>query len=347
LAKRFLIAALASLPLAACGDTGNSGGGGAQQLHIVGSSTVYPFTTAVAEQYQRSNPGRGVTVESTGTGAGMKLFCAGVGDQFPDMTNASRRIKKSEYDDCAAHGVRQVIEVPIGIDGLALIQAAQGSEPMTLTVRDVYMALAATPFGKPNTARTWRDVNPSLPAVPIQVYGPPPTSGTRDSFAELILEKGCDTEAAMKTLKESDSDRHKEVCTKIREDGAYIEAGENDNLLMQKVSANPGTVGVLGYSFYEENTDKVRAIPLGGIAATAETISSLEYPGARIVYIYVKGEHLNAVPGMREFLAEYARGWVNGGYLSRRGLIPAPADIQAAALETTHSLKPLDPSGLK
>jgi phosphate transport system substrate-binding protein len=348
LKKLFFPISIAALTLAGCQDSGaGSGAAGGQQLHIVGSSTVYPFTTAVAEQFQRNNPGRGVTVESTGTGAGMKLFCAGVGDQFPDMTNASRRIKKSEFDDCAAHGVRQVIEVPVGIDGLALIQSAQGSTPLALTVRDVYMALAANPFGKPNAAKTWRDVNPSLPATPIQVYGPPPTSGTRDSFAELILEKGCDSEASMKALKESDSERHKETCTKIREDGVYVEAGENDNLLMQKVAANPGSVGVLGYSFYEENTDKVRAIPLGGVAATAETIASLQYPGARMVYVYAKGEHVNAVPGMREFLAEYAKGWSAGGYLSRRGLIPAPADLQATALDATKSLKPLDASQLK
>jgi phosphate transport system substrate-binding protein len=348
LIKHLLSISLAALALAGCGDQPGSAGKGGQQLHIVGSSTVYPFTTAVAEQFQRNNPGRGVTVESTGTGAGMKLFCAGVGDKFPDMTNASRRIKASELEDCAKHGVKQVIEVPVGIDGLALIQAASGGEPLSLTTRDVYRALAAHPFGKPNTAKTWRDVNPSLPAVPIQVYGPPPTSGTRDSFAELILEKGCESDPAMKALKESDKDKHKEICTKIREgDGVYVEAGENDNLLVQKIAANPGAVGVLGYSFYEENQDKVRAIPLGGIAPTAETISSLAYPGARQVYIYAKGEHLNSVPGMREFLAEYARAWSSGGYLSRRGLIPSPADVQAAALAATTSLKPLDPSQLK
>src|SRR5688572_17153862 len=348
LKKLFIPISLAAFALAGCGDQAGSGSSGAQPLHIVGSSTVYPFTTAVAEQYQRNNPGRGVTVESTGTGAGMKLFCAGVGDTFPDMTNASRRIKKSEHEDCAAHGVKQVIEVPVGIDGLALIQAAAGGEPYRLTTRDVYMALAANPFGKKNVAKTWRDVNPALPAVAIQVYGPPPTSGTRDSFAELILEKGCETDPAMKALKESDKDKHKDLCTKIREgDGVYVEAGENDNLLMQKVSANPGSVGVLGYSFFEENKDKVRAIPLGGIEPNAQTISSLEYPGARQVYIYAKGEHLNAIPGMREFLAEYARGWAAGGYLSRRGLIPSPAEVQASALEATKALKPLDASQLK
>ena len=312
LKKTFLTAALAATMLSGCGEGG--GGSGGQEIQIVGSSTVYPFTTAVAEQFQRTNPGKQVIVESTGTGAGMKLFCNGVGDQFPDMTNASRRIKKSEYEECAKNGVNQVIEVPVGIDGLALVQA-NGGPSFSLTARDVYAALAANPFGKPNTAKTWKDVNPELPAVPIQVFGPPPTSGTRDSFAELILEKGCDTDPAMKALKDSDKDRHKDICTKVREDGAFVEAGENDNLLVQKVSQNPGAIGILGYSFLEENKASVRGIPLGGIAPTAETISNLTYPGARQVYLYVKGEHVNVITGMREFMAEYAKAWGKGGYL--------------------------------
>ncbi|HEX8574576.1 MAG TPA: substrate-binding domain-containing protein [Allosphingosinicella sp.] len=341
--KKSFFAAAAALALAACGQ--QSGGTDGRQIQIVGSSTVYPFTTAVAEQFQRTHPGMSAIVESTGTGAGLKLFCAGVGDQHPDMTNASRRIKASELQDCAKNGVRQVIEVPVGIDGLALIEGKSGA--MGLTVRDIYAALAANPFGKPNTAKTWMDVNPALPAVAIQVYGPPPTSGTRDSLAELILEKGCETDPAMKALKESDKDRHKDLCTKVREDGVYVEAGENDNLLVQKVAANPGAIGVLGYSFLEENVDKVRGIPLGGVAPTAETISGLTYPGARQLYVYAKGEHLNVIPGMREFLAEYAKAWAKGGYLERRGLIPSPADVQAKASEAATRLAPMTADGLK
>ncbi|HEX6376106.1 MAG TPA: substrate-binding domain-containing protein [Allosphingosinicella sp.] len=342
--KPIFAATLATALLAGCGQPSNGGQG--QQIQIVGSSTVYPFTTAVAEQFQRTNPGKSAIVESTGTGAGMKLFCGGVGDQFPDMTNASRRIKASEYQDCAKNGVKQVIEVPVGIDGLALIAGRNGAA-ISLTVRDVYAALAANPFGKPNTAKTWKEVNPALPAVAIQVYGPPPTSGTRDSLAELILEKGCESDPAMKALKESDKDKHKDLCTKVREDGAYVEAGENDNLLVQKVAANPGAIGVLGYSFLEENMDKVQGIPLGGVAPTAESISSLTYPGARQLYLYVKGEHVNVIPGMREFLAEYARAWGKDGYLERRGLIPSPADVQAKGAEAATRLTSLDPSGLK
>jgi phosphate transport system substrate-binding protein len=349
LKKSILLAAVAALTLAACdGQSGGAGGASGQQIHIVGSSTVYPFTTAVAERFAQSNPSFGAPiVESTGTGAGMKLFCGGVGDSFPDMTNASRRIKKSELEDCRKNGVNQVVEVPVGIDGLALIESVTTPNGLRLTAEDVYKALAANPYGKANTAKTWRDVNPALPAVAIQVFGPPPTSGTRDSFAELILEKGCDANPDMKKLKESDSDRHKDLCTKVREDGVYVEAGENDNLLVQKVSANPGAVGVLGYSFMEENADKVRGIPLAGIAPTADTIGNLTYPGARQVYIYAKGEHVNVIPGMREFLAEYAKAWGTGGYLAQRGLVPSPADVQARATEAATKLTPVNAGELK
>jgi phosphate transport system substrate-binding protein len=331
--------------LAACG--GNTSGGANEQIKIVGSSTVYPFTNAVAEDFQRANAGISVIVESTGTGAGMKLFCAGVGSEFPDIVNASRPMKKSEYDACAKAGARSVIEVPIGIDGLTLIEA-NSAQPMNLTQADIYKALAANPFGKgPNTAQTWKDVNPSLPAIKIRVLGPPPTSGTRDSLADLYLEKGCDSDPAMKALKKSDEARHKDICTKVREDGAFVEAGENDNLLVQKVAADPGTLGVLGYSYLEENADKVRPVQIAGVAPTEQTISDLSYPGARKLYIYVKGEHMAAKPRIKGLIAAYAKAWGKGGALERIGLVPfGGADAGAAASQAT-ALKPLDPAALK
>ena len=350
--KRVSIAiSLAAFAVTGCQQGGGAGGGSSQgardQIRIVGSSTVYPFATAVAEQFGRNNPGmKAPIIESTGTRGGMKLFCAGVGTQHPDIENASRRIKKSEFDDCTKNGVTQIIEIPIGIDGLALIEGSQTPQ-FALTQADIYKALAANPFGKPNSAKTWKDVNPSLPATEIRVYGPPPTSGTRDAFAELILEKGCDTDPAMKALKDSDKDKHKDICTKIREDGAYIEGGENDNLLVQKVVANEGTVGIMGYSFLEENADKVRAIPLAGVAPTADTISTYKYPGARPLFIYVKGDHLTAVPGIREYVAEFAKGWAAGGYLSRKGLIPLPADKIGASDQAAKDLKPMTADGLE
>jgi phosphate transport system substrate-binding protein len=346
-----VIRKLSALPLvalvAACGSNGAGGGGSSSDIRVVGSSTIYPFTKAVAEDFMRANAGINVTVESTGTGAGMKLFCAGVGSQHPDVEDASRQIKKSEYETCVKNGVKTIIEVPVGIDGLTIIEGTDGPA-MNLTQADIYKALAANPFGRgPNKAQTWKDVNPSLPAVKIRVLGPPPTSGTRDSLADLYLEKGCDTDPAMKALKKSNEDQHKQICTKIREDGAFVEAGENDNLLVQKVSADPGTLGVLGYSYLEQNADKVRAVKIAGVAPTEATIADLSYPGARKLYIYLKGEHLTAKPKLRDFVAQYAKMWGKGGALERRGLVPFAGSDSATASQQATELKPLAPSGLK
>ena len=339
-----------ALPLlamtAACGS--NSGGdGNAAGIRIVGSSTVYPFAKAVAESFMQAGPGNSVTVESTGTGAGIKLFCAGVGNRFPDIVDASRAMKKSEYDSCAANGVKQIIEVPIGIDGLTIIESSNGPA-LNLTQADIYKALAANPFGKgANTAQTWKDVNPSLPAVKIRVLGPPPTSGTRDSLVDLYLIKGCETDPAMKALKESNEDQHKAICTKVREDGAFVEAGENDNLLVQKVAGDPGTLGILGFSYLEQNADKIRPVKIAGVEPTEQTIADLSYPGARKLYIYLKGEHLAAKPKIREFVAAFAKLWATGGALEKLGLVPfGGADAQAASAQAS-ALKPLDPASLK
>ena len=345
--KKMLVALPMVALVAACGSGGSGSGGSAAQMKVVGSSTVYPFTTAVAEVFQRANPGSSVIVESTGTGAGIKLFCEGVGGQTPDMVNASRQMKASEYESCAQNGAKNVIEVPIGIDGLTLIQA-KDQAPLNLTVDQIYKALAADPFGKgPNKAQTWKDIDPSLPATKIRVLGPPPTSGTRDSLAELILTKGCESDPAMKELKKSDEAKHKDVCTKIREDGAYVEAGENDNLLVQKVSADPGALGVLGFSFLDENADRVAPVSIAGIAPTEATISDLSYPGSRKLYVYVKGEHLAAKPSIKSFIEAYAKAWGKGGALEKRGLVPLhDADLQAATKQAG-ALSPLDPSSLK
>src|SRR4051812_32568513 len=347
--NKIVIALPLTALLAACGSStgGSSSSGSSGDIRIVGSSTVYPFTTSVAEEFMRTNPGVRVTVESTGTGAGMKLFCAGVGNQFPDATDASRPMKKSEYEACAKAGAKTIIEVPIGIDGLTIIEANNG-QAMNLTQADIYKALAANPFGKgTNTAQTWHDVNPSLPAVKIRVLGPPPTSGTRDSLAELYLTKGCDTDPAMKALAKSNEDQHKDICTKIREDGAYVEAGENDNLLVQKVAADSGTLGVLGYSYLEQNAGKIRAVQIAGVTPTEESIANLSYPGARKLFIYVKGEHMQAKPKLRDFIGAYAKMWAKGGPLERRGLVPFGGADATAATQQSTELKPLDPGTLK
>ncbi len=346
------LAAFSLLALSACGQGGGGGGGGdasASRDHILatGSSTVYPFTTAVAEQFLAKNAGmRSPTVESTGTGAGMKQFCAGVGARFPDIVDASRRIKKSEYEDCQKNGVTEIVEIQVGIDGIAFAEANNGPK-LKLTVEDAYKALAANPFGKPNTAKTWKDINPALPAVAIQVYGPPSTSGTRDALAELVLTKGCETDPAMKELKKTDEDRHKDYCTKVREDGVYVDAGENDNLIVQKLGANPNAIGIFGYSFLEENAATLHGVPFNGVTPTYDTIADFSYPGARPLFIYVKKQHLNAIPGLKEFVAEYASAWEPNGYLVRRGLIAAPEETRKANAAAAQDMTPLDPSTLK
>ncbi|MCG2841024.1 substrate-binding domain-containing protein [Sandaracinobacter sp. RS1-74] len=313
------------------------------QIRIVGSSTVFPFTTAVAENFSRNNPEYlAPIVEATGTGGGIKLFCAGLGSRFPDVVNASRRMKASELRDCARNGAVHVVEIQVGIDGVVLAQG-KGGAAFDLSLRDVYAALAAEPFGRPQTAKTWKDVNPALPAVRIEVIGPPPTSGTRDAFNELYMEPGCDTDPAMRELKKADSARHKTVCNKIREDGAYVEAGENDNLIVQKLAANPQSVGVLGFSFLERNLDTIRDVPIDGVMASYETISDFTYPAARPLFIYVKAQHVKAIRGLREFLDEYTseRAWGPGGYLQRRGLVPSPDSVREANRARAETLAPL------
>ncbi|WP_300973614.1 substrate-binding domain-containing protein [Sphingomonas sp. LHG3406-1] len=342
--SKFWLALPLVLAVGACGGGSNNA---ASQLKIVGSSTVYPFTTAIAEAFQKANAGTSVIVESTGTGSGIKLFCEGVGQKFPDMVNASRQMKKSEYDACSAAGAKQVIEVPIGIDGLTLIESNQ-TAPLKVSLADIYAAVAANPYGRgPNKAQTWKDVNPALPALKIRVLGPPPTSGTRDSFAELMLTKGCESDPAMKALKSSDEARHKDICTKVREDGLFVEAGENDNLLVQKVEADPGTIGVLGYSFLSANADKIRPVEIDGVLPTEATIQDLSYPGARRLYLYAKGEHAAVKPAIKGFLAQFAKEWGAGGLLEKRGLVPFKGQDAAAANSVVTGMTPLDPSTLK
>lgn len=341
------ILAASALVLGACGGAGGGGAQGARtNIRAVGSSTVYPFAAAVADAFAKGNAQfKSPIIESTGTGAGMKLFCAGVGVAHPDIENASRRMKKSEFEDCKKNGVAEITEIQIGIDGIALADSGLGN--LKLGVVDVYKALAANPFGKPNTAKTWKDVNPALPAVPILVYGPPSTSGTRDALAELVLEKGCDSDPAMKALKDSNKDKHKEICTKIREDGAYVDAGENDNLIVQKIASNPQAIGVFGYSFLEENADKLKGVALDGVMPTYQTIADFSYPGARPLYIYVKNAHLKAVPGLKEYVAEFAKAWGPDGYLKGRGLVVAPEDVRAKNAKIAAEMTPMDGNGLK
>ncbi|MBS0481182.1 MAG: substrate-binding domain-containing protein [Proteobacteria bacterium] len=344
--KLLTIASLASATamLAACG-----GGQSASrdQIRAVGSSTVLPFAKLVSEQFAKANSGfKAPIVEGNGTGGGMKLFCGGVGAQFPDVEDASRRIKKSEYEDCVKNGVKDVVEIQVGIDGIAFANAKQGPA-MALTPVDVYKAIAANPFGKPNTAKTWHDVNPALPAVPITVYGPATISGTRDALKELILFKGCDSDPAMKALKDSDKEKHEKVCGELRSDGAYADTSDNYNLIVQKLEANSQAVGIFGYSYLESNADKLKGLTMGGVTPSYATIADFTYPGARPLYIYVKKAHVGAVPGLKEFVGTWPTLWGKDGALAKAGMIVMPDDLLAKNAKLAQDLTPLDPSTLK
>lgn len=345
--KQFGLIAATALALTGCNDPAGDAGAARDFVTAVGSSTVYPFATTVAERFANANPGmKTPKIESTGTGGGIERFCAGVGAAHPDIVNASRRMKKSEFESCAANGVDGIVEIQVGIDGIAIGQSREGTE-LALTPQDLYEALAATPYGEENTARTWRDVNPALPAIPISVYGPPSTSGTYDAFKELILETGCKANPEMKALKESDEDRYDEICTTLRGSPYYIEQGENDNLMIGKLGANPASVGIFGYSYLEENLDTVRGIPLSGVAPEYAAIASGEYPGARPLYIYVKKQHVGVIPGLENYVAEFMRGAAQGGYLKEKGLIVAPAQVGAANAAIARNMTALDGAKLK
>ncbi|MXO50205.1 phosphate ABC transporter substrate-binding protein [Erythrobacter gaetbuli] len=342
---KFALAAASALALTACGD--NSGGGATRdQIKAVGSSTVFPFAKAVSEAFARDTQFASPIIESTGTGGGMKLFCAGVGAQTPDIAHASRRMKAGEFADCQANGVTDIIEVQVGLDGIALA-SSKGGIMMNLTPKMVYEALAASPYGKEQTAKNWSDIDPSLPNQPILVYGPPSTSGTRDALKELILEAGCKTDAATAALKETDEDRYDQVCTEVRSDGAYVDQGEQDNLIVQKIEGNPNAVGIFGYSYLEENLDKVQGLPMNGVDPTYENIASFAYPGARPLFMYVKKAHLDAIPGLKEFLTQWSTMWAKDGALAKIGLVSNPDDAMAKATAAVTEYTTLDGSELK
>lgn len=302
-------------------------------ISIVGSSTVYPFATVVVEQFGKTTKYKTPKVESTGSGGGFKLFCAGVGVQHPDITNASRRMKKSELEKCNKNGVTDIVEVKIGYDGIALANSKRAQE-MKVSLKDIFLALAKQvpdPKGGEklvaNPYKTWKDVNSDLPNIAIEVLGPPPTSGTRDAFAELAMEGGCKQIKWIKAMKKTNKKKYKGICHTVREDGAYIEAGENDNLIVQKLESNPNALGVFGFSYLDQNRDKIQGSMINGIAPEFETISDGSYPVSRPLYFYVKKAHVGVIPGMQEYLNEFTseKAWGDEGYLSDRGLIPMPA----------------------
>ena len=318
-------------------------------ISIVGSSTVYPFATVVAEQFGKSTSFKTPKIEPTGSGGGFKLFCAGAGIDTPDITNASRPIKKSEIETCARNGVTEIVAVKIGYDGIVLANA-KSAAPLKLTLRDIFLALARNvpdPKGSerlvPNPYRTWKDVNAALPANRIEVLGPPPTSGTRDAFVELAMEGGAENFAWIKAIEKNDKRAYREVCHTIREDGAYVEAGENDNLIVQKLEANPKAVGIFGFSFLDQNADKIQGALVDGVPPDFDSIADGQYPLSRPLFFYVKKSHVGAVPGMKEYIAAFTseQAWGEEGYLADKGMIPMPDDERAKISAQARNLVPL------
>jgi phosphate transport system substrate-binding protein len=315
-------------------------------ISIVGSSTVYPFATVVAERFGRTGNST-PKIESTGSGGGMKLFCQGVGTQHPDITNASRRMKKSEFELCQSNGVKDITEVKVGYDGIVIANSVKG-EHIDLSLRDIFLALAKdvpNPDGSEelvaNPYKTWKEVNPALPNTEIEVLGPPPTSGTRDAFNELAIEGGCKTFPWLKAIKSEDKSKYKAICRSVREDGAYVEAGENDNLIVQKLEKNPAAYGVFGYSFLDQNRGVVQAANVGGVEPTFDAIGSGDYPVSRSLFFYVKKAHVGGVPGIEGYVKEFTseKAWGDQGYLGEKGLIPLGDDLRKSMAKQARSLK--------
>ena len=315
------------------------------QIRIVGSSTVYPFSTTVAEQFGKTSGFKTPIVESTGSGGGLKLFCSGVGVEFPDIANSSRRIKASEVEACAKTGVQDITEVKIGYDGI-VVANSKAAPRVNLTRQQIFLALAKqVPQGGKlvdNPYKTWSQIDPSLPAEKIEVLGPPPTSGTRDAFVELVMEEACGKFPEITALKD-DKAAHKAACQSVREDGGYVEAGENDNLIVQKLAANPKAFGIFGYSFLDQNADKLQGSLVDGVEPTFENIADSKYPVSRPLFFYVKKAHVGVIPGLKEFVAEFAsdKAWGTEGYLSAKGLIPMPDKERKEASASANALNNL------
>ena len=335
---RTLLAAASAVALLALGACGQGGGGTQTRdgIWAAGSSTVFPFATRVAENFARTAGGAAPRVESLGTGGGIKAFCQGVGPTTPDIANASRPMKASEFAECQKNGVTDIVEIKIGYDGIVVATARDGGG-FNLRLQDLYLGLAKEVPGEggafvANPATTWSQVNPALPAQRIQVYGPPPTSGTRDAFLELGMAPGAERVPAMAALKESDEDRFESVAHTLREDNAWIDSGENDNAIVQTLTRTPGSLGVFGFSFLEQNMDTVKPLTIDGVAPSAATIGDGSYPLARSLFIYVKKQHVGVTPGLKEFVLEFMSDASagRGGYLQDRGLVPLPADELAA-----------------
>jgi len=315
---------------------GAAGAESRREAHVVGSSTLYPFVAVVAEAFAGTTDNEAPVIESTGTGGGFKLFCAGLGLDTPDVVTASRPMTQNERALCAARGVGEIARYPIGYGGVVMVEARQagatGGGAMNLTRRQLWLALAKmVPVDGVLTANPytrWSQIDPALPDRPIRVYGPPPTSGTRDIFAEVVMEGGC---SAFRNVQDLAPAARREACEQFREDGVFVEAGENDDLAVRRIADDPQSMGIVGYNALRRHAHLLAGIPLEGVRPDVETIASGSYPVSRELSLYVKTRHLDTVPSLAEFVREITSEAAIGddGYLVEIGLIPLKANAIA------------------
>lgn len=325
-----VLALAAMLALSGCGE--NPQDAASKAISVVGSSTVYPFAKQIAEDFVAANKETAAPkITSTGTADGIAAFCAGVGANTPDIVNASRRMTRAEFADCAAKGVDEIIEIEVGLDGIVFAAASDRGIDIKLTRDNVYRAISQKPFGREQTAKTWADVDPSLPATPIAVYGPPESSGTREALLNLVVEPGCRQNSAMAAFEKSDRERFQRACHALRTDSAFSSQGEQDDLIVRRVASNPEAIAIVGYSYLAKNANAVKPLALDGVLPSPATIADGSYEASRPLYIYVKKANLPVTPGLDKFLAQWAQSWGDNGPLAKIGLVPLPADRQAKA----------------
>lgn len=348
LARRLGLAALPMLALLGCSQAEPEAAPARESVLVVGSSTVYPFSNAVAQALVNAHPELSpVIVESTGTVDGIARFCAGVGLGTPDVADASRRMTRAEFETCRANGVTEIVELQVGLDGIVFASAADRGIELALTPRLIYEALAETPYGNDQVARKWSDVSPSFPDEPISVFGPPPTSGTRDALIELLMHKGCETNGRVASFRRTDPDAYRRICSTLRSDSAYLDQGEDDEQIVGMVSTNRFGVAIFGYSYLEENADRLKGLPINGIAPTYDNIASLRYPASRPLYIYIKKANLEIMPSLGLYVDQWARSWGRDGPLARIGLVPSPDGVIAANAEAAAQMTPMTGEGLE
>lgn len=355
--KKVSLVGMPLLALAACGS--NEGEIAGDGLVVSGSSTVYPFSQAIADATMSANPDLSpISVDSTGTVEGITAFCAaasaptaedGDGETAaprPDIVNASRRMTAQEFATCQSNGVTDIVELRIGTDGIVFVSSQDGGISLNVTPRILYTALAAEPYGEEQSNTNWSDVDPSLPNEAITVYGPPQSSGTRQSLLELVLKPGCTANGRLGAPEQADEERYQDVCATLRDDSGFLDQGERDDVIIRKVASNKRALAVVGYSWFEENQELVKAMTYEGIEPNSETISDGSYPASRPLFMYINKARAEVIPGLNPYLVQWQASWDGSGPLSDIGFVPASEDGRAGMAEGAENMSVLTEAAL-